>query len=478
MTTTTTTLTPVIGNDYWANFDSLVSGSGTELSPFTYNQIRNYFNSDLGDACNIIPASGDVINCEGIINLIASDTVFSIKININGGILIRVKDLNTKPWMVETVDNTYSEINLIKNEDGYGITNLEIRDFVICDNAVITTTTTTTTTTPAPVIPSKFAFGLDNGIDPKLYSSPDLWPWVAATLPDGTTRISYGNNILVATTDRFTPNGAVYCSINKGISWTQVVIPPVGTDPFYFYDIIVQNLKYVNDRFLALAVKVGLDTGYCAVIQSFDGITWTVSNIFDRWPIGYNFNFIYLNGTYCALGHLGDHGDPPTITDTCLKMTSDNVWTDNDFNLESVFPGTVLQISDETVSVGGGFVVAQSSYNGTGLRSGDGVTWEMLVESHMLSVYHIGSNFWATCDFGGGYILSVAYDDATLVQGAVVAGFLEGFKQIFDAITKVYALKTTEENKIYQSPIPPATPDWTTDSTGIPETVQLKQLLG
>ena len=117
-----------MGRSLWANFSLLSSGSGTESSPFTYSQIRNYFNPDVGDECEIIPADGDIIYSEGIIDFISSDTVFFIKRILDGNIIIRSKDGNCIPWLIESVDNVNNYIYLIKNEVDYGITGLEIRD--------------------------------------------------------------------------------------------------------------------------------------------------------------------------------------------------------------------------------------------------------------------------------------------------------------------------------------------------------------
>jgi hypothetical protein len=119
----------------WANFSSSILGSGTESSPFTYSQVRNYFNPDLGDSCGVIPYASDTINCEGIINIIDIDTVFSIKINIIGKIIIKVKDFVTIPWRIESSDNINNTIYLVKYAEDYNISELEIKDFIFCQNS-------------------------------------------------------------------------------------------------------------------------------------------------------------------------------------------------------------------------------------------------------------------------------------------------------------------------------------------------------
>ena len=121
-----------MNRNFWANFSSLVSGIGTKDSPFTYQQIRRYFNPDIGDKCDIVPVDGDIIYAEGIIDLIDSDTVFSIKNNLSGKIIIKSKDLLTSPWRVETSDNLNNNIYLLQNISTFAITDIELRDYIIC----------------------------------------------------------------------------------------------------------------------------------------------------------------------------------------------------------------------------------------------------------------------------------------------------------------------------------------------------------
>jgi len=124
-----------MSRNLYANFSSTVSGTGALSSPFSYSQIRNYFNPTLGDDCGIIPEDGDIINSEGIINIIDIDTIFSIKRNLTGKIIVKVKDLITLPWRIESADNINDIIYLIKNVTDYTISDLEIRDFIFCQNS-------------------------------------------------------------------------------------------------------------------------------------------------------------------------------------------------------------------------------------------------------------------------------------------------------------------------------------------------------
>ena len=138
----------------WANFSQLFSGMGTIESPFSYEQIQNYFDPDVGVACGIVPINGDIIYAEGIINLINQDVVFDINVELSGSVMMKAKSVSSNPWFIEMSDNTNNDITVIHNKPDKYITGLEIRDFVICRKEKVVPpepTTTTTTSAPAPV---------------------------------------------------------------------------------------------------------------------------------------------------------------------------------------------------------------------------------------------------------------------------------------------------------------------------------------
>ena len=464
---TTTTSAPVIENNYWANFDSLVSGNGSVLNPFTYNQIRNYFNPDLGDACNVTPANGDIINCEGTINLIDIDTVFSIKININGNILVKVKDLNTKPWMVETIDNIYSEINMIKNVEEYGITNLEIRDFVICDSSVITTTTTTTTTTPEPLVSSYFGFGLDvvNGVsDPKLYCSADLAAWSACgTLPAGTLRVVYGNGVLVAYVLINSYNGPhdLYYSIDIGATWTQIV----NAAPRHMV-----GLDFVNGYFLSF------NTYDSTVWFSSDGINWNYTNsLSGTTPVAVK--FFYFKGAFCCIA---------SPINRCYFNTGTLVQGSN-WTTTKIVEDNYFIASDETVAVSDTYIVAITSDHKV-YYSTDGIAWTHWRDV-LYAVFHDGNSFYfdeAGQDSGDNpYEDSIVMPDNNMTASLNPAGFVAGPNIIKNGYYYGINVHLSNFDIHYDFPYNVVKKKHAIDdefgfgnSTGIPSTMQLKQLLG
>lgn len=119
----------------WVDASSFTSGEGTAENPFTYNQLRNYFNPDLGDYCPFIPTDGDLINIKNTINLINEPVVFSIKCVVDGTVYLCSWDVvNLGVWKIETKDLPESDIILFQNEPGYYISNIQSRDFILCQN--------------------------------------------------------------------------------------------------------------------------------------------------------------------------------------------------------------------------------------------------------------------------------------------------------------------------------------------------------
>lgn len=103
--------------------------------PLSYQQVRNYFNPLIGDSCLITPAADDVLNSTGTIDLINDPTVFSInRPPIDGKIIIKAESDTADPWRIETLGNESLIINLLKNEVGKYISEIELRDFAIFQN--------------------------------------------------------------------------------------------------------------------------------------------------------------------------------------------------------------------------------------------------------------------------------------------------------------------------------------------------------
>jgi len=119
---------------YYVDCSSHTPGDGSLSNQFTYAQLSNYFNPDLGESCGITPESGDVFNIINGISFVSSDTLFSIKRNLQGKITLKSPSSTSLPWTVDTVGNPSTSLNFLKSVNGYSISDLEIRDFIFCQN--------------------------------------------------------------------------------------------------------------------------------------------------------------------------------------------------------------------------------------------------------------------------------------------------------------------------------------------------------
>lgn len=278
--------------------------------------------------------------------------------------------------------------------------------------------------------------------------------------------------------------------MDKGLSWTEAVIPPVGEDPDFVY--FYYGADYVHDRFLALAQSPGLDSGYCAICQSLDGINWTVSNVFDRWSLYTPIKFFYFKGEYCALGRLADHGDPPTANNVLLKMTTDNIWTDTNITgLEGFIHSSYYETPDESTAVGNDYIcVLSDSYPMKAYTSPDGINWTQVenefVGDNVYKCYYLNNKFYLVATFPEWGVGTYEMDESTLIPYFLGYAFLAEYIQPFYnngvwiySLYKPWSWETEiYDYRIWKYPVPLELNSWTTESTGIPATMQLRQLLG
>lgn len=91
-------------NDYYVSGSSQDSGDGSASSPFTLNQLRNYFNSSLGESCGVSPTGYDSFLLKGIFAPV-DDFFLNIDEEIGGYITIKCDEIVTnKAWFIETKD--------------------------------------------------------------------------------------------------------------------------------------------------------------------------------------------------------------------------------------------------------------------------------------------------------------------------------------------------------------------------------------
>jgi hypothetical protein len=347
---------------------------------------------------------------------------------------------------------------------------------------ITTTTPAPTTTTPPPPVGTYFTFGEDESYEPKLYRSNDLITWndLSDALPNAeyqwVNRVVYGKDVLVCF------SLGVFYSLDKGASWQEASLPGMEVDEYPY------RVDFCEDRFFMLVHGPYLDGGWFVIYQSLDGMTWTRGNKFaDRWPLWSYLKFIYFKGNYCAVGYLGDHGDPPTVNSVFLQMTIDNVWTDTNIDIP------YLYASDCSVAVSDSYIVVLSS-NKDAYFSEDGLSWtKILVGAEQFSaVFHFDQYFYfLKYDVNPLVILGIRANDDYLVEDLaseygwgdfIFPGQTIIVNETYYAVNYLsfyYGPHYFEQgNLIYHNSIPNIFTMWESSSSGIPEGVELHQLLG
>jgi UDP-3-O-[3-hydroxymyristoyl] glucosamine N-acyltransferase len=119
---------------FWVNGSGTIAGDGSELSPFTYRQLMNYFNPDLGDECGIVPENCDLFKIYNNISFVASGALFSVKRNLDGRVILKSPTALAYPWTIDTIGNPNTTLSFFKYETGYSIRNIEVREFLYCQN--------------------------------------------------------------------------------------------------------------------------------------------------------------------------------------------------------------------------------------------------------------------------------------------------------------------------------------------------------
>lgn len=118
----------------WLNAVTL--GNGTPDFPFTYQQIRNYFNPDQGDPCNIIAYGGDEVRIKGRLINITYNQIFTIGIIIPKG-TIKIKSWDIEKlgmWLIDTANSSFTEYVIVGNITNKYIYHLTVEDFMFLQN--------------------------------------------------------------------------------------------------------------------------------------------------------------------------------------------------------------------------------------------------------------------------------------------------------------------------------------------------------
>jgi hypothetical protein len=126
-----------MARDLYVDADSVLDGVGSEVSPFAFSQLRNYFNPDVGTDCIIIPEEGDNISVKGIANdYIDNGKIFDVKRNLDITVNIQAWDLaNNGIWLIETESYpAFEDIKLFSNVPGFRISGINMKDFGLLHN--------------------------------------------------------------------------------------------------------------------------------------------------------------------------------------------------------------------------------------------------------------------------------------------------------------------------------------------------------
>jgi hypothetical protein len=336
--------------------------------------------------------------------------------------------------------------------------------------------------------PAYFAFCLDNGTDPVLRGSADLVAWYnLAPLPAGTTRVILGNGVLVAAADSVLYPGAknLFTSPDLGATWTEKNTPATS----------IIGLDYVNGKFVACLTTS--TPGHDVVAFSSDGVTFDETNTVITGVLQ-SVKFVYSGTTYCAVGTTGSDAGDYYLSG---PLTHYAAWTSTGITVEGseTYAHNNLVVSDQTVCVlpsGRIVVVGKETHTVGGVseyavyvsREGDFSHFDVLQiypGSYYYHVFYDGTNLIITDDEVSQSIVEV-YNTTTLAQitsynGAAVIGTPilandEWWSYCINDLNMAH-VPVDDKSKIYSS-TNLAPPIWGTESTGIPATTVIRQLLG
>jgi len=120
--------------EYYVDGAKQIPGIGTFEDQLSLNQLRNYFDSSVGDACGISATGHDTFFIKGIFGII--DNFFlSINNDIGGTVTLKAQDIMVnKSWFIETKDSHGSEFNILDIGSSASISKLIIKDFILTQN--------------------------------------------------------------------------------------------------------------------------------------------------------------------------------------------------------------------------------------------------------------------------------------------------------------------------------------------------------
>jgi len=117
---------PPTWSEYYADVNTIVSGTGIESSPWTLSQLKAYFRDDVG----YFPLDGDIVNVRGDINVNVVDSyVFLVAPGENVTITVRAWGKKANGLYTVSMPNSGQEIFRI--DTGSSDVTLDIRDMAV-----------------------------------------------------------------------------------------------------------------------------------------------------------------------------------------------------------------------------------------------------------------------------------------------------------------------------------------------------------
>jgi len=333
---------------------------------------------------------------------------------------------------------------------------------------------------------------------PKLYRSNDLTTWEdAGALPEGTWRVIAGHGLLLAASFPIYSN-TLYYSVDNGTTWIpsslQITISQGESSPF--------ALDFVNGRFFFAASihDVNLFIAY-----SDNGIDWITTEI-ENFSYFVEIVFIFFKGSYYAIGTKswgetsnfilkfeGETWVPVVFNDlpestffyqsTSFTHYKDDLYVCSD---TYIFIITVTRTWDEELEQ---VVITNDAYYST-----DTLTWVKFIplsgdihQQDVMSVFHLDSKFYINCysQFDGSTYQKICEDNLITTDHddthTVIAGQIVSYDDLYYSIDYSSWFGGNyfwfNPNWIYHNDVIGIGISWQSNSTGIPETVQLTNLI-
>lgn len=143
-------VSPLLPSEYYADFNAVATGTGTEADPWNLDQVKSYYNKEAG----YFPVDGDILNVKGDI---APETVdaYLFQVNIGDSITITMRGWDKATNGMYTISTPNSGLDVFRILSGSSDVTLDIQDMVLLP-------TDTAGSSPADLVLVKT---LDNTVD-------------------------------------------------------------------------------------------------------------------------------------------------------------------------------------------------------------------------------------------------------------------------------------------------------------------------